>query len=234
MKHRHFLELIDSYLLGQISQENKKLLLDKMEAEPDFAQFVKESEEAFTVLQYARQRALRQKLKAWDAADTKSGNRKKKGLLILLILVFLVLASWCWLAYYYSPVNLAKKSFHDVNLHYQYSSKMEPDFEKWQNGMNAFGNEDFENAILLFKSVEEPVEWNLKFYKDWNILLCQLALHGADADWQQDLDAFSKQAPEPFRSAAKKLLKTIQSPLYSRLFQGILKESVTSVKPKII
>jgi hypothetical protein len=234
MKHRHFLELIDNYLLDQISPEDKKLLLDKMEAEPDFAQFVKESEEAFTVLQFARQRALRQKLKAWEAAATTSNNRKKKILSIFLVLVLLVFALWCWLTYYFSPVNLAKQSFNDVYLHYQYSPKMEPDSEKWQKGMNAFRNEDFENAMLLFNSVEKTGESNLKFYKDWNILLCQLALQGPGADWQQDLDAFSKQAPEPFRYAAEKLLKTIQSPLYSRFFQGILKESVTSVKPKII
>lgn len=234
MKHRLFEELVDSYLLGQISPENKKLLLDQMEADPDFARHVKESEEAFRVLQLARQRELRRKLKAWDAADMRRSGRKKKTLLILLITILLGFASWCWLTYHYSPANLSRQSFHAVQNHFRISGENQMEAEKWKEGMQAFENEEYENAMIHFLSLPESDDAVLKNYRNWSILLCQLALGGPQSEWVERMKEFLEQAPEPFRSEAERLLKTFKSPLYIFFFHGVLKESVTSVQPKII
>lgn len=205
-----------------------------MQADPVFAQGVKESEEAFQILQLARQRELRQKLKNWDLISSKSNNRKKKGLLLALVLILLCFSSWCWLSYYYSPVHQAQQSFNSIQSHFL--PELESPFvsEKWNAGTNAFKQEDFENAMLIFISIRGSVDSLTKYQCDWNILLCQFALNGPTARWEEDLVSFSKQAPMAFQSSAEKLLKTIRSPFYTRWYKSLLKKSVSSVKPKII
>ena len=234
MKQRQIHDLVDSYLLGRISPENKKLLHEMMEADPAFAREIKESEEAFRILQLARQRELRQKLLTWDALSALRNGRKKKGLLILLVMILLCFSSWCWMTYYFSPVHLAKQSFNSLQNVYHPLLESPLIKAKWNAGTKAFNNEDFENAMLIFMSLTENNDSSMKYYCDWNILLCRLALDGPTPGWEEDVIAFLKRAPGPIQLSAEHLLKTIRSPLYTRLYRSLLKKGVSSVKPKII
>lgn len=229
MNDRQIQDLVDSYLLRQISPENKTKLLDMMEADPVFAQYVKEGEETFRVLQAARDRELRNKLKAWDAGMEKKNRGKGRGLLFLFLFVSLVITCWCWLANHFSPVTMATHSFNAIHLSENRISE-----DGWQKGIEAFRHQDFEKAFLVFKSLPETDDQSKTANIQWNILLCQLAMNGSSKEWLEDLIGFSKIAPEPIRTEAEKLSQVIQSPIYTNLYRGVLCKTITSVKPKII
>jgi hypothetical protein len=107
-------------------------------------------------------------------------------------------SSWCWLTYYYSPVHLAWQSFNSIQNHYHPLSESTLVTVKWNAGTKAFVNEDFENAMLIFMSLTESRDSSVKYYADWNLLLCRLALNGPTTRWEEDMVTFSKQAPGPF------------------------------------
>jgi len=138
------------------------------------------------------------------------------------------------MTYYFSPVHLAKQSFNSLQIAYHPLLENTLVTAKWNTGTKAFLHEDFENAMLIFMSLTESSDSSLKYYSDWNVLLCRLALNGPTPGWEEDVVAFLKQAPEPIQSSAENLLKTIRSPLYTRLYRSLLKKGVSSVKPKII
>jgi hypothetical protein len=234
MSNREIQDLVDSYLLHQINAEDKARLLDMMEADPVFAQSVKESEETFKVLQLARNRELRAKLKTWDAAAEQPKRGRSKGLLFFFLCVFLFISFWCWISYHFSPVTMAMHSFNAIpEFDIQITDHM-TSVDYWQEGMDAFRQEDFENAMLEFMSIPQTNDQTVTAHVRWNVLLCQLALNGPTHEWIAELNGFSKNAPEPIRTEAMKLLHVIQSPLYTNLYRGVFQKTITSVKPKII
>ena len=234
MEDKAIQDLVDRYLLNQASPDDKLKLLHLMEADPVFAQYVKECEETFSILQAARNRHLRNQLKSWDAGIKKQKQDKGKGLLLLFILVLLFFSAWCWLAYHYSSVALARRSFNVIqeNSISTFSSKVES--EEWQKGIEAFRNEEFEKANYLFMAMPETADSALADHVYWNILLCQLTINGPTKEWMDALLEFSNKAPDPIKSEALKLLHILQSPLYTKLYRDILYKSFTAVKPKII
>jgi hypothetical protein len=104
----------------------------------------------------------------------------------------------------------------------------------WQEGIDAFRRKDFEKAMVVFMSVPLNEDTTMADIARWNILLCQLAMNGPSNEWLADLNAFSKNAPDPMRAEAKKLLRVVHSSLFNNLFKGNLHKTFTSVKPKII
>ena len=234
MNDRMIQDLVDSYLLNQISADDKAMLLDMMEADPVFAQYVKECEETFNVLQAARDRELREKLKTWDVEAKTSKRGSGKGLLIFLLFVFVLVSFWCWLSFHFSPAILAMHSFkatYENEIRFAGTSTVD---KAWKEGIEAFNKEDFEKAMLEFMSIPPTNDKTKMINVQWNILLCQLALNGPSNKWLDDINAISKTAPEPIHSHAEKLFRQIHSPLYINLYSGILHKTFTSIKPKII
>lgn len=230
MNQRAIQELVDSYLLGQISPENKKMLLNLMEADPVFAQQVKESEETFRLLQAARDRELRQKLKRWDA-EAKKTNNGKKSLLYALTFILLVISLWCWMDNHFSREHIAVQSFAAV----QKQIEITPQYTGiWQNGIDAFMERDYDNAMLIFMSLAQDQTSSMIDYAQWNVLLCQLALYGPDEAWENRVEKLSEMAPGPVKANAVELLKKIHSPFYRIWYHSVFHKSLTSVKPKII
>jgi len=234
MENKAIQDLVDRHLLNQASPDDKMKLLHLMEADPVFAQYVKECEETFNVLQAARNRHLRNQMKSWDAGIKNQKKGKDKGLLFLFILGLLVISAWCWLTYSYSSVALAKRSFNAIEESSISIGGNKVENEEWQRSIKAFRNEEFEKAIYLFKGMPETVDSTLASHVHWNILLCQLALNGPSKEWMEALLEFSSKTPEPMRSEALKLLHILQSPVYTKLYRDVLHKSFTSVKPKII
>jgi hypothetical protein len=234
MEDKAIQDLIDRYLLNQVSPEDKLKLLHMMEADPVFAQHVKESQETFRILQAARYRQLRHKLKSWDAGIQKHKRVKSKGLLFFCIAVLLILSVWCWLAYHYNSTCLAMRSFNVIEEKSisVYSSQAE--WEEWQKSIDAFREEDFEKALYLFMALPETKDSFLTYRMHWNILLCQLAMNGPSPEWMEKLLVFTNSAPDPMKTEALKLWHTLQSPVYTKLYRGVISKTFTAVKPKII
>jgi len=232
MSNREKQDLVDSYLLNQITPENKARLLDMMEADPVFAQYVQECRETFHVLKAARDRELRKKLKDWDAGDSQSGRRK--GILFLACLVALGAGFWYWLNHHYSDTTLAAHSFDAINQQDVSPALKNSFLENWQEGVKSFHQKDFEKALLLFASIAEKDTTSITYGAQWNMLLCQLALNGPSDLWHDTLISFSKNAPEPYQGEALKLLKVMASPMYNKIYRGTWRKTVTSVRPKII
>jgi len=238
MNHPHedkaIQDLVDRYLLNQASPDDKLKLLDLMEADPVFAQYVKECEETFKMLQAARNRKLRHQMKSWDAGIEKRKRGKNKGLLFFCVFVLLAISACCWLAYYYSSVSLAMRSFNIIEEKSITAFSSQAETEDWQKSIDAFRDEEFEKANYLFMALSETTDSALAFRIRWNILLCQLAMNGPTKEWMEELQDYSNKAPDPMRSEALRLLHILQSPLYTKLYRGVLQKTFTSVKPKII
>lgn len=230
MNQRAIQELVDSYLLGQISPENKKMLLDMMEADPVFAQHVRESEETFRLLKKARDRELRQKLKSWDTEIKKRTGGKNK-LLLGLAAILLVISIWCWMDNHFSREHIAYQSFIAVQNQIDATPQ---DSGIWQKGIEAFRQRDYDHALLIFMTVAEDHNSAMAYYAAWNVLLCQLALYGPDENWEREMVALTRLSPDPINANAAELLKKIHSPFYRIWYRGVFHKSLTSVKPKII
>ena len=229
MNQRAIQELVDSYLLGQISPENKKMLLDLVEADPVFAQQVRESEETFRLLKAARDRELRQKLLTWDTEAKKSISGKKR-LLYCLAFILLLISLWCWMDNHFSREHIAIQSFTAV----QNQIEITPQYTGiWQNGIDAFRERDYDNAMLIFMTLADD-QTSSMIYAQWNVLLCQLALYGPDEAWENRVEKLSEMAPDAVKANAVELLKKIHSPFYRIWYHSVFHKSLTSVKPKII
>jgi len=230
MNQRAIQELVDSYLIGHISPENKKMLLDLMEADPVFAREVRESEETFRLLKKARDRELRQKLKSWDTEAKKRISGKNK-LLLCLAAIFLIISIWCWMDNHFSREHLADQSFTAVQKQFNAPPQ---DSGIWQKGIAAFRQRDYDNALLIFMSLADDQTSSMTYYAQWNVLLCQLALSGPDEDWEIEMETLTRISPDPIKAGAAELLKKIHSPFYRIWYRGVFHKSLTSVKPKII
>ena len=230
MNQRAIQELVDSYLLGQISPENKKMLLDLVEADPVFAQQVRESEETFRLLKAARDRELRQKLLTWDTEAKKSISGKKR-LLYCLAFILLLISLWCWMDNHFSREHIAYQSFNAVQRQIPATPQ---DSGSWQKGIEAFRQRDYDKALLIFLTLAENQTSPAAYYATWNVLLCQLALYGPDENWENEMEALSRLSPDPIKANAVELLKKIHSPFYRIWYRSMFHKSLTSVKPKII
>ncbi len=234
MNHSAIQELVDNYLLNQISPGDKKRLLTMMDHDPELARYVKEGVETVQILQLARDRDLRDKLKRWDARIEKTQRGKGKRLLFLFVLGLLAIVFWCWMTYRFSPENLAMQSFKAIPANVFPYTEREPFLDAWQRGNSAFLRGDYEKALIFYLSCTGFDAPAMSDQVRWNILLCQLAINGPSNLWLQDLSDFSLAARDPFQSEAENLLRRIQSPLYSILYHGVLHKTITSIKPKII
>src|SRR6187397_2898059 len=111
MEEPVLLEWIDQYLLGTISPEHKAELERMMTADPEVAELVKESKEAFKVLQSERNRLLREKLRAIDKDENLRSLFLPKWILMLLLCLVILVGGWYWAAQYYSNQAIAMRYF---------------------------------------------------------------------------------------------------------------------------
>ena len=201
-----------------------------MEADPLFAQQVRESEETFRLLKVARDRDLRQKLKSWDEEARKRNNGKKM-LMLCLAAIFLVMSIWCWMDNHFSREHIAYQSFTAVQKQFNATPQHTG---IWEKGIDAFRQRDYDNALLIFETFADDETSSMAYYAQWNVLLCQLALYGPDEAWEAEMEALTRTSPELVKANAIELLKKIHSPFYRIWYRSIFHKSLTSVKPKII
>ena len=197
MEEPALLELIDQYLMGSIRPEDKVELERMMGSDPEIEALVDESRKAFNVLQAARNRQLREKLRALDKV-------RHASVWILATLDYrddmhtaIIGGSWCWASYYFSNKTIAtryfKMAYHPVEeLVLNDEMKM-----IWEEADNAFRSEDYGRASNLYNSILKNTEQSV-LYNANGIFLCQIwhcmvKLTG----WRQAIETFANEAPSP-------------------------------------
>lgn len=210
-------ELIDEYLLGRIRESDLARLDYLRKSDPLIDLQVRQSIETFRVLQYARYKELREKLHQIDASGMGADRNPLSVPWVVKLVIVLVslLGIWIWVVNYFSPQSLASRNFIDVSPASMFDRNVnEKDIKNWERASRYFRNKDYQSAINLFELYADHPENPVTIYAKWNILLARLGQEGPVLNLRRDISQFESEAPEPLKGKAKKLLRTIDSPLY--------------------
>jgi hypothetical protein len=233
MEEQYWQEWIEQYLFGSISPENKSRLEQLMATDPAIADEVRQSREAFSVLQFERNRLLKQKLKEIDNEKPKRFGFLPVWIMPLVVVLMLLTSGWYWVSSFYSPSSVALRFF-ETGQHIGPSLIPNAEAaEHWKMGIDAFRKKEYEKAIQLFTTTLSVSQSQAEYETKWNILLAHLAKEGATIQWEEMAKAFSTEAPEPWSSKSRQLIRLFNSPLYNLFFTGI-HTPLSSLKPKII
>ena len=226
-------ELIDQYLLGTISPKDKLDLEQLMASDPIIAEKVKESQEAFKVIQHERNRILKEKLKEIDKETPKQSSIFPRWLLTMLICLVAILIYVLWVSGHYNPSSIAHRYFENEPMPETANSVRQDSEETWRQANEAFLRKDYEKATLLYASWIDEAGDSEVYLAEWNIHLAQLALQGPTPNWKSTFTAFLKGAPEPWKSKGDSIIKLVQSGPYRFFFHG-LKTNLSALKPRLI
>ncbi len=225
--------LIDQYLLGTISPEDRSLLEQLILSDPSVSKLVRESESACRILQHEKNRRLKEKLRGLDKDELMHQGVFSKPIGWLTILLLALIAGLYLLAGNYSHTSIALQNAEAYLEKNKNADEAGEDVAAWTKAQNAFLARDFGSAIQHYLTLSEAPEESKAYLAKWNILLAQLAIEGPTPTWKMSLDTFTKSAPEPLRSKAVKLSSLPDSFLY-RLFHNKLHEKFSSIKPRLI
>ena len=231
MKAEPIETLIDEYLLGTISPQDKIALEQRMANDPAVAEMVRDSQQAFNVLRHARNQQLREKLRGLDQEDIQQQNMlPSKRILGLLILAALVVGAYLT-SVYCSASSIARRNFE------AYASpadgKSDPLQMEWVLAEKAFKTAQYEEAIQRYQALMASAVQADIVVARWNILMSQLAMTGATPVWKKSIEAFAGKAPEPLASKARKLAKDFNSS-FQRMFYMYFQENFSSLKPRLM
>lgn len=233
MEDPALLERIDQYLMGNIRPEDKAELERMMASDPEIAELLNESHKAFKVLQSARNRQLREKLKALDKDDTSRSGFLPQWMIVMISILVIIGGSWCWASFYFSNKAIAIRYY---KMAYQPEEELIMSDEMkgiWKEAANAFRSEDFGRASDLYKSILENTEWSDPYSVKWNLLMSDLALHGQTVDWKKALESFTKEAPAPYGQKAEELSRLLQAQWYW-IIVSLTQTDISGLKPRLI
>jgi anti-sigma factor RsiW len=225
--------LIDQYLLGTISPEDRSQLEQLILSDPAVSKLVRESEAAFKVLQHEKKRRLKEKLRGLDRDEMMHQGLFSKPIGWLTIILLAGIAGVYLLAGHYSHASIAIRNVEPYPTRTSITTDAPEDAAAWAKAQSAFLARDFDTAIQSYQTLSEHPDGTKAYVAKWNILLAQLALEGPTPTWKMSLDTFTKSAPEPLRSKAFRLSGLLDSMIY-RLFQNQLQERFSTLKPRLI
>jgi len=225
MDEHRLATLIDQYLLGTISPDDRSQLEKLILSDPAVRTLVRESEE--------KNRRLKEKLRGLDKDELMRQGFFSKRIGLLTILLLVGIAGLYVLAGYYTHESIALRNIETNPSRDNNAAYAAEDVAAWATAKNAFLARDFDSAIQHYITLSEHSESSWANDAKWNILLAQLAIEGPTPNWKMSLDTFTKSAPEPLRSKALKLSGLLDSFIY-RLFQKQLRDKFSSLKPRLI
>jgi hypothetical protein len=224
-------DLVDRHLLGTLTEAEKLSLKEMMESDTRIAEYVRESEEAFALVQHARLRRLRNRLKDWDRSEDKNRGNTGGGMTGFLLVLLSFILFFGWLGHHYSPGAMAARSFErTVDI----LPQPEEGEGAWKDGNLAFREHAFPKAILLYQPMLQSENEILSKHAQWKILLCQFAIAGPTPAWQESIQRFSVESPSVYKKEVHQLIRTLHSPTYILLYRNVFGQAVAAVKPKII
>ncbi|HSF87927.1 MAG TPA: hypothetical protein VLA46_00830 [Saprospiraceae bacterium] len=225
--------LIDQYLLGTISPEDRSELEQLILSDPSVSTMVRESEAAFKVLQHEKKRRLKEKLRGLDRDELMHQGFFSRPIGWLTIMLVAVFAGVYLLAGYYSHSSIAFRNVETYPVPGLNGTSSSEEAAAWANAQNVFIAGDFESAIKHYVALSESSDEGMAYVARWNILMAQLAMEGPSPTWKMSLGSFTNSAPEPLRSKAIRLSGLLDSFLY-QVFQKQLRDRFSTLKPRLI
>jgi len=225
--------LIDQYLLGTISTQDRAYLEELIVTDPTVAELVKESKMAYKAILFERNRRLREKLRDLDnevmqRQDFFSTGIGKLSFLLGCLFVLFYLAS-----VYFSPASIARRNFVDFSISALVAEGHQEQETARKEAKDAFMRKEYEIAIQHYVSLSEQPDTEFSFPARWNILMAQLALEGPTKQWKIALDSYTREAPGPIAAKAYKLAAFFESGYY-KLLHKHFRENLSSLKPRLI
>ena len=233
MEEPEILELIDQYLMGRIRPEDLTILKERMAADPAIAELVRESRETFRVIQFEKNRLLREKLKQIDKKGSWKTGFIPGWITYVMLPIIIITGGWYWTNYYYSNTAIAaryaKMPIVDIKKLYNRQGAE----GEWKKADSAFRNEEFDLAVNLYATLLEEGNKEEAYLARWKIILSQLALYGPTPNVKDTLGVFANEAPAPWQAQARKLLRLINSTWYT-VFINRVQINVSGLKPRLI
>jgi len=233
MEDQTLAALIDQYLLGTISPQDKAYLEQLMATDPSVATIVSENQLAFKAIQLERNRRLKEKLRALDEDDLKRQGffSSKSGMLTFVVVTLFLL--YYLASAYYSIESIACRnieSYASSGLSIKDQKEME---SAWKEAEEAFRRKEYQSAIHRYEPLAERYDREQANVAKWNILMARLAIEGPTTSWKHSLDSFARDTPGVLTIKAYKLSGFFESAL-GRFFTQQFQEKFSSIKPRLI
>ena len=235
MEQKNRDELIDAFLKKKLTAEDQARIDQLLATDPDFAETLTESKEAYKYLQYLRDQQIRKKLQEFDKRQVIVQKRVayRRWLVVgVLFFVFLILG-WLELVQFCKPENIALRYFEPIDVKPLSSILSTDEITKLELANRLFESGDFENASSLYQEFAEVGSKNIQAKAKWVLLMNRLALSGPDLRWKEALDEFPVEPDHPLYARKKKLLQFLDSPLY-RLGTIVSPSALSAIKPRLI
>ena len=222
-------ELIDKYLMGTIIPEDKRMLDQLIDTDPQVAEMVKESRQAFSILLSERNRRLKEKLRTIDKNETKRLSLVHRMVLSFTVFLLICFCAWYWCMVHHHPAVIARQYFGKSYLE-ETRVEEEADVEIIRlRADSSFRKGNYELALQLYHTWKQESKDTAAFEARWNLLLARLALTGPTPTWKKEMGVFLLDAPEPGKSIGQELVIRVDSGICNKI-----KNFFYSLNPKII
>jgi curved DNA-binding protein CbpA len=233
MKDQTLATLIDQYLMGTISPQDKANLEQLMATDPSVAELFKENQLAFNAIQLEQNRRLKDKLRALDKDDlTRQGFFSSRSGKLTFVLVTLFIFYYMASAYY-SVESIAGRNLERYITSDDSAKDLSETEMAWKEAEGAFLMKEYPTALLRYKSLAEIQENESSQIIRWNILMTRLALEGSTPSWKQDLETFARETSGDLGTKASRLSRFLGT-VYGRFFTKSFQENFSSIKPRLI
>jgi len=226
-------ELIDDYVTGQISPDEKIYLEELAAIDPEVAGQLHSAKVAYDFLERSYYRNVKKKLQEYDRSiEMKEGLSSKKMVRLAAIGIIIVAIFWMISYWYFQPAHLAKRFYHPMEEQMRQVAD-DPVSQLKMKADKAFFENDFTEAGTTFQLIIIKSEDPDRMHAEWNTLLCELAINGITSGWRYKLDEIIGGSDEPEKGRAIKLKKQLNSWIYRLTFLQFAQE-FSSLKPRLI
>lgn len=233
MEHYQSDELIDAYILNELSAPEQAMIRRRISSDPDFAGSVREHEEMIHYLEGLRDKQIREQLKTYDEEESRRVRPRRRLLFAAVVLSLLSAGFWFFQTTLWEPENIARRQL--LPLHEgSANADVSPDTrDLLNNAAEAFDKSDYQEAARIFHHLAQQRHSKFAVESKWNLLICHLAIEGPNERWMEEMRKLTDQAPEPLHTQGLKLIELFSSPFY-KIFSIESDSAITALKPRLI
>lgn len=234
MNEKPLNELIDDFVSGQVSPDDKAYLEALASKDPEVRSQLDATKVAYDFLERSYYRDVKKKLQAYDRAVETTGDlSSKKTMRFMFAGVILVAIFWMISWWYHQPENLARRYYYPLGEQMKQVYVSDTVSQLRILAEKDFLNNDFVKAGISFQMIIADSAADDRMHAEWNHLLCQLAVHGHTRELRHRLDEVIDRSDEPVKGKAMQLKKQLNSRIYNLTFFQFSPE-LSSLKPRLI
>lgn len=234
MNEKPISELIDDYVSGQVSPDEKAYLEELSAIDPDVRSQLRTAREAYDFLERSYYRNVKKKLQEYDRSVEIIDIFSSEKMLRLVVISVLMIAFFWMISYgYYQPANVAKRLYQPFIEQIKEASTMDTIAHLKSTADKAFEKRDYADAATTMQLIISHSGHDDRYTAEWNFLMCQIAIHGFTPEWIYRLDEMIVRSDEPIRGKAIELKKQLNSWIYRFTFLKFSPE-LSALKPRLI